>query len=990
MLGLKSLFDPNKKKLSQAKKVSEKVNELEPEVEKLSYEQMQAEIKEVRKELKKLVDTIPEDDKVSLRLPDRTGKGLNQIEIDIQKKLLAFMPRMYAFIREVYKREIGIRHYDVQIMAGAYLAEGWKLGEIRTGEGKTMIFNLPLFLYSLVGRGAHLVTVNDYLTKRDGEYAGHIASKLGLSVGIVAPGGTSYKYISTEELEGTKGEEVYKQVKELGVPKLANMQGLNLLETTKKEAYRTDMTFSVNNELGFDYLRDNMAWNRETLVQRELYFCIVDEADSILIDEARTPLIISSTQSDSDTERYTTFAKAVARLDEEVDYEVDHKTRSVILTDKGITRIESILNVENVWSDYSMAHHLENALKAKALFLKDDQYIVQNNEVLIVDQFTGRVMAGRRFSEGIHQAIEAKEGVPIQQESNTYATIAFQNFFKLYKWLSGASGTVMTESEEFYKIYNLDAVAIPTNKPVIRDDKPDLIYRDQEVKFKAVAQDVKLLHETGQPVLVGTTSVEKSELVSQYLDELGVPHSVLNAKYHEREAQIVSKAGELGAVTVATNMAGRGTDIPLEEGVVELGGLAVIGTERHDARRIDNQLRGRSGRQGDAGYSRFYVSLDDNIMRMMGGDFLGNTVGRIMQDDAPIEMKMISNQIETAQTRVEWANFDSRKRLVDYDEVLNQQREIFYARRRKLLDLAEKSVGLFIEESLKNDPEKGEEVKKQALLDLEAMAHEMVEDEVGFIVQSRFSGEEKLSEDELGILVAKVLELAPDPVVAAGFDLKTSGVEGLLKDELRGLTEEETRKYISKGVKNMFDSKMEEFGKDFPSVFKALILEAMGKKWMEHLETMADIRSGIGLVGYAQRNPLVEYKNTGFQVFHEMLNSIDSDVIRRIFKVNKVSSPQPMPRLQTNEDEIQDVVTGDREMMVGSSNLDKVVSDVSRQAKREQRAMQMAGSEGKGRTVIKDDKVGRNDPCPCGSGKKYKSCGLKDTEEHRMNMSKLA
>jgi preprotein translocase subunit SecA len=501
-------------------------------------------------------------------------------------------------IREVMRRDFDRRHFDVQLLAGVLLAQGQKLVEVKTGEGKTQIFHLPLFLYSLVGRGAHMVTVNEYLARRDGEYAGQVASRLGLRVGVITPGNKSYMFILNSEVKELKGEEVFKQIDQDKKPTIASMQGLNLLEVTKQDAYLCDVTYGINNEFGFDYLRDNMTWELSQRAQRELYFCVVDEADSILIDEARTPLIISAVPEDTDTDKYYRFAGAVKNLEEEKDYTVDYKSKSVMLTEDGIANAERALGVENLWADYSFAHHLENALKAKALFLKDDQYIIRNNEVLIVDSFTGRVLPGRRYSEGLHQAIEAKEGVEVQKESQTYASITFQNYFRLYKVLCGGSGTIITEAEEFFQIYGLESVAIPTNMPVIRQDLPDLIYKDEESKFNAVVEEIKERHEKGQPILVGTTSVEKSERLSGKLDELQIPHSVLNAKYHEQEAHIVAHAGEKGAVTVATNMAGRGTDIPLEKGVTELGGLAVIGTERHEARRIDNQLRGRSDVRG--------------------------------------------------------------------------------------------------------------------------------------------------------------------------------------------------------------------------------------------------------------------------------------------------------------------------------------------------------------------------------------------------------
>jgi preprotein translocase subunit SecA len=562
---VKNIFNTSSKKIKSTEKELKAIRDLEEEMKKMSEDDFKKRIQKIKDGLKPLVEKVPEDSLKSIKKVNRREK-FPEYEKAIQDKLFEFLPEVYAMLNESYRRTVGYTYHDVQLQAGILLARGQMLVEQYTGEGKTMTFQLPLVLYSLVGRGAHLVTVNEYLTKVGAEYAGHFLGRLGLTVGVIAPGGDAYRYIANEEIGKFKSEEEVEKIKTQRI-NIDAMEGLNLILCSKREAYNCDVTYSTNNELGFDYLRDNMAWDLNRLVQRELYFCVIDEADSILIDEARTPLIISATPSDADTEKYTKFAKAVEDLSEGKDYEVDHKSRSVSLTEAGMRKVEEFLKVDNIWDDYSMAYHLENALKAKAIFIKNDQYIVRSGNVYIVDEFTGRVLEGRRYSEGLHQAIEAKEGVAIQQESKTFATITFQNFFRLYKVLCGGSGTIMTESEEFYKIYGLDAVEIPTNKPRIRKDHGDRIYKTQDAKFNAVVEEIKEMNEVGRPVLVGTTSVENSEILSKLLDRVGIQHEVLNAKFHEQESRIVTQAGRKGAVTVATNMAGRGTDIVIGGGV---------------------------------------------------------------------------------------------------------------------------------------------------------------------------------------------------------------------------------------------------------------------------------------------------------------------------------------------------------------------------------------------------------------------------------------
>ena len=678
----KKLMDPNEKAINMVLPTVEKTLELEEKVSKMSLSEMQKRVEEMRKELKPLLDEITIDQKDNIK----TKKEFGEDEKDIQKMLYSFIPEFFAFLREINNRKFHKKHFKVQLIASTILAKGNALTELRTGEGKTQVFHLPAALYGLTGRGSHVVTVNDYLARRDGEYAGHAMADLGISVGIVTPQ-ASYKFIRDDDLLTVKGQDAVDARKEINVASLTQMNGTNLVECTKNEAYMQNVVYGTNNELGFDYLRDNMVYDLANRAQQELYFCIVDEADSILIDEARTPLIISA-PAEKSNDLYEKFAKIVTQLTPENHYVVDEKAHSATLTEEGITYVEQILGVSNLWEDYELAHHLDNSLKALTLYKNNDEYIIKNGEVLIVDEFTGRVLSGRRYSEGLHQAIEAKEGVEIRQESKTLATITFQNYFRLYKILSGGSGTIMTEAEEFSKIYNLDSFIIPTNRPNVRKDIQDKIYKNKAAKFKAVAEEIAEIHATGQPILVGTATIDDSELVSNMIDKRGIPHQVLNAKFHEQEAQIVAKAGFKNSVTVATNMAGRGTDIPLEEGVVELGGLYIIGTQRHEARRIDNQLRGRAGRQGDPGTTQFFIGLDDEIMRIQGGDMVTKFMEMTkIPEDIPIQSGMISKTIESAQKKMEGHNFDIRKRVVEYDDVVNQQREIFYTKRLNIIKL---------------------------------------------------------------------------------------------------------------------------------------------------------------------------------------------------------------------------------------------------------------------------------------------------------------
>ncbi|MCA9380855.1 preprotein translocase subunit SecA [Candidatus Dojkabacteria bacterium] len=984
MLGkINKLFDRSSSRVKSTLPLLEEIRDLEDEIKNMSEKDIKARVQEMKDELKELVDAIPDSKKRSITKVNRREKFPSH-EKEIQDKLIEFMPEVYAMVNESFRRTVGFTYHDVQLQAGILLGKGQILVEQYTGEGKTMTFMLPLALYALVGRGAHLVTVNNYLTKVGGEYAGHMLSTLGITVGVISPD-DSYRFINDDEIAKYKNEEAVKARKDQRIA-IDSMQGLNLVECTKREAYLCDITYATNNELGFDYLRDNMAWDLKSLVQRELYFCIIDEADSILIDEARTPLIISATPSDADTEKYSKFAAAVRNLEEgeEADYIVDYKARSASLTEYGMQKVEDFLEVDNAWDDFSTAYHIENALKAKSLFQKDDQYMIKNGNVYIVDEFTGRVLEGRRYSEGLHQAIEAKEGVEIKQESKTFATITFQNFFRLYKVLCGGSGTIMTESEEFFKIYGLDSVVIPTNKPRIREDYADRIYKTSDAKFRAVVEEIKEMHEQGRPVLVGTTSVEKSEVVSKLLDKEGIPHEVLNAKFHEQESRIVAKAGQKGAVTVATNMAGRGTDIVIGGGsrgddkykeVAELGGLHVIGTERHDSRRIDNQLRGRTGRQGEPGSTRFYVSLDDQIMRVLGGELLTRLFNMVkVPDDMPIEMKMIANQIETAQKRVEGVNFDSRKRIVEYDDVMNQHREIFYSRRNSVMVTSEHALGRFIDGARVIDtnlPEYSDSVKKyeERIKESQEVLEDMIEDilsnQVDDVLYSTYPEGSKFKEETAEKLIDRLTRFIPANLLQKGLDLPTSN----LGKELLKKSEDGTNLYnlIENAVEQAYQTKIEELGDEYYNVVKAIQLESLDKTWVDHLEIMKDVRDSISLAGYAQRDPLVEYKNAAFQMFESFISNINQDVARKIMHVTKVRRvQQATPQmLRTNEDDVSDILTGDREMLPGvegdQHKASDVISDIDKAVKKQQRTLRTNTSEKVSKNAKSNKKYGRND-----------------------------
>ncbi|MCA9383636.1 SEC-C domain-containing protein [Candidatus Dojkabacteria bacterium] len=957
---LKKLFDNNDRAIKEVTPTVDEIFGLEDKVKSLSFEEMRDKIDGMRKELAPILEKFPESYKTSLTsdLSDEFSKE----EAELSDKLKSFIPELFAILRETNSRKFGKPHYRVQLIASTILAQGHRLAELKTGEGKTQVFHLPAALYGLTGRGSHVITVNDYLARRDGEYAGHAMADLGITVGVITPQ-AAYRFVKDEDLAKVKGEEAAKERESLDVSLLSDMRGINLMECTKQEAYEQNVVYGTNNEFGFDYLRDNMVYELKNRVQKELYFCIVDEADSILIDEARTPLIISA-PAEASNDLYTQFARIVKKLEDEKHYTADEKSHSVTLTDEGAEYVEKLLNINNIWENYQMAHHLDNALKAEVLYKKDDEYIIKEGEILIVDDFTGRVLKGRRYSDGLHQAIEAKEGVEIKRESKTMATITFQNFFKLYKVLAGGSGTIMTEAEEFASIYNLESLAVPTNRPVIRDDKTDKVYKTKQAKFEAVADEIETINEAGQPILVGTTSVEASEYLSRILDRRGVEHEVLNAKFHEREAAIVSKAGNKGAVTVATNMAGRGTDIPLTKEVLEMGGLYIIGTERHDARRVDNQLRGRAGRQGQPGASQFFVALDDEIMRIQGGDI----VKRLMEmanvpDDMPIQASLIGRSIESAQKKMEGHHFDIRKRLVDYDNVMNQQREIFYSRRYNLLDITSQAK--------LEDQEKAEKASKDIVNNLK----DMLASEVESIVNAHFFSDRD-DEADKSKLVKDYLDLAPDEMIADAYqdatgNKSTKGILDALTSSIADLEVGEIIELFTKITDTMLDKKVIEFEKGLSDVYKISSLQTMDELWTEHLNVMGDLREGIGLRGYAQRDPLVEYKNEGFAIFEKFVSSINSQIARRILKIRRVMQ-QPIietKKLATNEDEVSDVLTGSREM---SSNVEKALSSRSQNKSQPKQAQSKPSLN-----------IGRNDPCPCGSGLKYKKCGLINSPKHK-------
>ena len=872
----------NERELRRIQPIVERINSLEPRMMALSDHELRAKTGEFKERVQR-------------------GEGLDEL-----------LPEAFAVVREVARRTLGERHFDVQLIGGIVLHEG-KIAEMATGEGKTLVATLPAYLNALLGRGVHIVTVNDYLARRDAEWMGVIYRFLGLDVGVI-----------THDME----------------------------DYERKKAYAADITYGTNNEFGFDYLRDNMKFSLEDCVQRELFYAIVDEVDSILIDEARTPLIISGPSEES-TEKYYHINRIIPHLKRDRHFTVDEKANTVVLTEEGVAKVEELLKIENLYDPrhIDILHHVNQALRAHHLFKKDVDYVVKDGKVIIVDEFTGRLMPGRRWSDGLHQAIEAKEGVRIERENQTLATITFQNYFRMYKKLAGMTGTADTEAVEFKKIYDLDVVVIPTNRPLIRTNYPDVIYKTEREKFEAVVREIEELHRKGRPVLVGTVSIEKSERLSRMLKRRGIPHHVLNAKHHEREAEIIAQAGRLGAVTISTNMAGRGTDILLggnpkflakkmagdgsneeefqeaykkaleitsreKEEVVRLGGLHVIGTERHESRRIDNQLRGRAGRQGDPGSSRFYLSLEDDLLRIFGSDRIAGIMDKLgMKEGEPIEHSLVTKAIENAQKRVEAHNFEIRKHLLEYDDVMNQQREVVYSLRKRILA--------------------GEGLRE--------MVMEMIEEVLDDLID-RYTDPKSYPEewDLEGLKEAFKRTFSFEPKLPEEIkDLKQEGLRELLLDQAREFYEEKEG--------TMGPEVMRE-------VEKFLLLQSLDSHWKDHLLNIDHLKEGIGLRGYAQKDPLIEYKKEGYEMFLEMLFEVKEDAVRKLFTV-QIAPEEEVPTLEEFRTP---------ELFLLRGGLDFLPA---------REVPPPPPPEGKPVPYRRTGrKIGRNEPCPCGSGKKYKHC----------------
>ena len=825
----------NERELKRLQPTVDRINALEPEIQAMNDDQLKAQTPMFKERIDQ-------------------GESLDDI-----------LPEAFATVREASMRTLNMRHFDVQLIGGIVLHEG-KIAEMKTGEGKTLAATLPAYLNALTGKGVHIVTVNDYLARRDTEWMGHIYNFLGLSKGSIVHG---------------------------------------LDDAERQKAYAADVTYGTNNEFGFDYLRDNMKFNHDALVQPQLNFAIVDEVDSILVDEARTPLIISG-PAEKSTDLYYQVNGLIPRLSGEQHYSIDEKARSATLTEEGVARCEQLLKVDNLFDPryIELLHHINQALKAHTLFKRDVDYIVKDGEVIIVDEFTGRLMPGRRYSEGLHQALEAKENVKIENENQTLATITFQNYFRMYDKLAGMTGTADTEAAEFKKIYDLDVMVIPTNMPMIRDDFPDAIYKTRKEKFDAVLDEIKELHAAGQPVLVGTISIDVSENLSKKLKKRGIKHSVLNAKNHEKEAEVIAMAGQKGAVTISTNMAGRGTDIVLGEGVTDLGGLHIMGTERHESRRIDNQLRGRSGRQGDPGSSRFFLALEDDLLRIFGGQRITGIMEKLgMPDGEPIEHNMISKAIENAQARVEGHNFEIRKQLLEYDDVMNQQREVIYRQRREALD----------GKSLK--PSIVEMIREKA-------------DEISDMFTAQISAPEEW--DLKGIRDA----------VFKQFNFRLNSINA---DTLEDFDPDALADLIFEEANHMYEQRETAIGsEEFRQLERVVMLQTVDNLWKDHLLSMDHLKEGIGLRGYAQQNPLIVYKKEGFEMFNDMISRVKDETLGILFRI-QIEEP-------------------------------KKIDDL-RQPKEQKLAFSGGGEPQKPKPAQrKAKKVGRNAPCPCGSGKKYKKC----------------
>ncbi|GBE16581.1 preprotein translocase subunit SecA [bacterium BMS3Abin15] len=889
------LFGSNEREINKLRPIVEKVNSFEPNISKLSDEELKNKTQELKNRLKK------------------------------KETLDDILPEAFAVVREAAKRVIGERHYDVQLMGGVVLHQG-KIAEMKTGEGKTLASTLAAYLNAVEGKGVHIVTVNDYLAKRDCNWMGSIYHSLGISTACIMHD-VSYRY----EPKVVDKDEVSVEME-------------NLAPVSRKEAYNSDITYGTNNEFGFDYLRDSMVQSLDQMAQRPFNFVIVDEVDSILIDEARTPLIISAPDIES-TKLYQQFARIVPKLKESDDYVVDEKMKAVTLTEKGTNRVEEMLGVGNIYDPgkISYVHHLEQSLKAQTIFSRDRDYVVKEGQVIIVDDFTGRLMEGRRYSEGLHQAIEAKEGVTVQRESRTLATITFQNYFRMYEKLSGMTGTAITSAEEFSKVYELDVMEVPTNKPMIRKDFGDVVYKTEKGKFDAIAEKIKEVNKTGQPMLVGTIAIEKSEYLSELLKRNGVEHEVLNAKQHEKEATIVTNAGQRGAVTIATNMAGRGTDIKLGEGVIEVGGLYILGTERHEARRIDNQLRGRAGRQGDPGASQFYVSLEDELMRRFGGDKLKNMMNTLgLPDDQPIQNRIISKTIENAQSKIEGFNFDIRKHVLEYDDVMNKHREVVYVKRKELLE----------KENVKNKilDYITEEIERAVSINCNSEHQEWDTKTIFSEVNNIFP----VSEDDFKHVEVICKDRSQDDAVKINS----------IVEHLMGLTKE------------FYVQKEKEFGEEnMRRVEKMLALQTIDTLWMSHLDEIDHLRQGIGLRGYGQRDPLVEYKREAFGMFANFMGNVRSTIVHTIFKISMVTQPS-QEDAQRDESKWQLKGADDQVEQFGAVKKmqQSAKSSDARLTSPERSNGGQDGSGEKQKPIVNENTVGRNDPCPCGSGKKYKKC----------------
>ncbi len=877
MAFLKNIFDGNEREVARVRRTAVAVNALEGEISALPDDALRAKTQEFRDRLK-------------------AGESLD-----------AMLPEVFAVVREAGKRVLGMRHFDVQIMGGQVLYEG-RIAEMKTGEGKTLVATLPVYARALEGRGVHLVTVNDYLARRDAEWMGPLYEFLGMTVGII-------------------------------------QHGLDAAQ--RRAAYNCDVTYVTNNEVGFDYLRDNMAWQVEDLVQRELYFALVDEVDSILVDEARTPLIISGPSQES-TELYQKFAQILPRLKKEEDYTVDEKAHAVPITEAGVAKVEKMLGIQNLYDqrNIELTHQLNAALKAWNLFHRDQQYIVKDGEVIIVDEFTGRLMYGRRYSDGIHQAIEAKEGIKVRGEDQTLATITFQNLFRLYDHLAGMTGTAKTEEREFRDIYGLDVVVVPTNMPMVRKDNADIVYKSEKAKFEAVVNEIIAEHQKGRPVLVGTRSIEKSELLASMLRLKGVECNVLNAKYHEQEAEIVKDAGQPAQVTIATNMAGRGTDIKLGEGVARSGGLHIIGTERHESRRIDNQLRGRSGRQGDPGSSRFYVSLEDEVMRLFGGDRMTSIMDRVgFTDEQPIESGLVTKSIERAQSKVENHNYEIRKHVLEYDDVMNKQRAIIYADRRAILE------GTF-------------DSRTFLLQTLEAKVDETVGQNAP---ENAHPTDWDLAEmlNELDIV----------------FPVKRTTAVSDLENKDR----EEIRRFLNAKALEAYEAKENEVTPEILRVVEQryLLLPIIDRQWVDHLYVMDHLKTGIGLRGYGQKDPRVEYEKEAFEIFESLKNNIADEAIKGIFRVQIEHGPPPseMMAQQAAGPQFEPIPSGEilpqpaAQGRLAPQEVEQLLGPMPGSDRKPQQLHTNKDDESPAKPMQREQpKVGRNELCPCGSGKKFKKC----------------